>query len=468
MKPVFLLLTLVVFLCSSKISAQVFYRVAEDTIPVRMVYTYTNPLDLMFERDNVTGILRLPDNTFNNESMRGLTFRDTLFYNPLFLPVIFDGNVLPRNLSFYPVRDERSRGTLISQNRTFASRLADIDFAQNVRQQFYIENPTQIRYSVLNLPNIRSANDDELRPFNPFRELIRAESSVELITPTVEGATIGRRYWQRSGEHSLQFSQNYFSENWHRGGINSTNINSFQTIRANYRKEKVRFDNTVEWRLALNSTSTTDTLRDYTISNDLIRYSGNFGIDAFGKGWSYSMNVEARTQAFNGYPANSAELRSAFLSPLYVNAGIGLTYKLDKRSEKVRHRRTRLDLALAPASINFTYVNHPDVDVRRFGIEEGKMHNLDLGSTVNFNMIYDMTRFITWTSKFTYFTSYEKVISEFENTLNMSLTNALSTRIQVNMRYDDGVPSHDKDGNRYPFGLLQVNQMLSFGLNYKW
>jgi hypothetical protein len=113
-------------------------------------------------------------------------------------------------------------------------------------------------------------------------------------------------------------------------------------------------------------------------------------------------------------------------------------------------------------------VNHPDVDVRRFGIEEGKVYNLDLGSTINFNMIYDMTRFITWTSKFTYFTSYEKVISEFENTLNMSLTNALSTRIQVNMRYDDGVPSHDKDGNRYPFGLLQVNQMLSFGLNYKW
>jgi hypothetical protein len=468
MKSVFLLLTLVVFLCSSKISAQVFHSVAEDTIPVRAMYTYTNPLDLMFERDNATGILRLPDNTFGSESMHGLTFRDTLFYNPLFLPIIFDGRLLPRNVSFYPIKNEQKRGVLIPQNRTFASRLTDVDFAQNVRRQFYIENPAQIRYSVFSLPTIRSANHDELRPFNPFRELIRAESSVELITPVVEGATIGRRYWHRSGEHSLQFSQNYFSENWHRGGVNSTNINSFQTIRTNYRKEKIRFDNTFEWRLALNSTSTTDTLRNYTISNDLIRYSGNFGIDAFGKGWSYSMNTEARTQAFNGYPTNSAELRSAFLSPLYVNAGIGLTYKLDKRSVKVRHRRTRLDLALAPASINYTYVNHSDVDVRRFGIEEGQKSNLDLGSTVNFNLIYDMTRFITWTSKLTYFTSYEKVISEFENTLNMSLTNAFSTRIQVNMRYDDGISPYDKEGNRYRFGLLQVNQMLSFGLNYKW
>jgi hypothetical protein len=444
---------------------------AEDTIPVRMIYTYTNPLDLMFERDNVTGILRLPGNAFNDESMRGLTFRDTLFYNPLFLPVVFDGNILPRDLSFYPVIDGQNKGVLIPQNRTFAPRLTDIDFAQNVRRQFYIQNPTRIRYSVLNLPNIRSANDDELRPFNPFRELIRAESSVELITPTVEGATIGRRYWRRSGEHSLQFSQNYFSDNWHRGGTNHVNINNFHTLNANYHKNRVRFDNTLEWRLSLQSIPD-DTLRSYVISNDIVRYTGRFGIDA-NKGWMYSVSARAETQVFNSFPANSSEIRSAFLSPLRANAGIGMTYRLNKHSEQVRLPRNvyrlRMELDLNPFSINYTYVDHPDVDVRRFGIEEGQKYNLDLlGSSVNFTMTYYFNRFTTWTSRFYYFTDYSKVFFELDNTLNMSLTNALSTRIQVNTRFDDSVPPHDKEGNRYRFGLLQVNQMLSFGLNYKW
>ena len=49
-----------------------------------------------------------------------------------------------------------------------------------------------------------------------------------------------------------------------------------------------------------------------------------------------------------------------------------------------------------------------------------------------------------------------------ENRLTMSLTNALTTIIYVQLRYDDGVERDER------FGHLQVNQMLSFGLNYRW
>ncbi len=106
-------------------------------------------------------------------------------------------------------------------------------------------------------------------------------------------------------------------------------------LRANYNKEKVKFNNTLEWRLSVFN-APDDTLRRYRIGNDLIRYYGDFGVDAFMKGWSYSMNVEAKSQLFNSYPPNSDVLRSAFLAPLYVNAGVGLKFNLDKRSEKVR------------------------------------------------------------------------------------------------------------------------------------
>ena len=61
-----------------------------------------------------------------------------------------------------------------------------------------------------------------------------------------------------------------------------------------------------------------------------------------------------------------------------------------------------------------------------------------------------------------YFTSYHKVEGELENTLNMALTNAFSTRLFVHLRFDDSVPADPK------FKYLQVTELLSFGLNYKW
>ena len=232
-------------------------------------------------------------------------------------------------------------------------------------------------------------------------------------------------------------------------------------LRANSRKEKVKFNNTVEWRLSVFN-APDDSLREYRIGNDLLRYYGDFGIDAFLNGWSYSMNMEAKSQLFNSYPTNSNDLRSAFLSPLYVNAGVGLKYAVNKKSDKVRHRNVKWDLAIAPISINYRYVGHDSVDVVRYGIPEGEKSLLDLGSTITSILKYDFTRYISWDSRLTYFTSYDKVITEFENSLNMALSNAFSTRLYLNVRFDDSVPADPT------LKYWQVNQTLSFGLNYKW
>lgn len=424
---------------------------------------YSNPLDSLYSRKE-NGTLQLPFHYYNTQAMQGLTFRDTLFYNPLFLPMIFNGKMLPRDLSFYPLRKDAGTGSLISPDKTFASALEHADFVQNVRRNYYMQYPDRIKYSVLNftsVPRIGSGDEIVRETYNPFRELLKSETTYSLEAPGVEVATIDRKYWIRSGEHSFQFAQNYFSNNWHKGGTNNLNFNSYQVLRANYQKEKVKFNNTLEWRLSVFN-APDDSLRRYRIGNDLIRYYGDFGVDAFLKGWSYSMNMEAKSQLFNAYPTNSNDLRSAFLAPLYVNAGVGLKFNLDKKSEKVRHRRLRWDLSVAPISINFKYVGNDLVSVKRFGIPEGRRSVLDIGSTITSILKYDITRYITWDSRLTYFTSYDKVMSEFENSLNMALSNALSTRIYLNARFDDDVPP-DPD-----LKYWQINQTLSFGLNYKW
>lgn len=455
--------TLPVFETVDSVIAPVLPTQVDSVVPVKPIYISRNPLDSLYTR-KANGTLQLPAYSYNTEAMRGLSFRDTLFYNPLFLPMIFTGQMLPRELSFYPVGEETRSGILIPREKTFAPSLRHIDFVRSVRRDYYMNYPDRIHYSVLSFDSIPKASDgDQMvrESFNPFRDLIRAETTYSLEAPGVEGATIGRRYWVRSGEHSFQFAQNYFSDNWHKGGTNNLNFNSHHVLRANYHKEKVKFNNTMEWRLSVFN-APDDTLRRYRIGNDLIRYYGDFGVDAFLKGWSYSTNLEAKSQLFNAYPTNSTNLLSSFLSPLYVNMGVGLKYSLNKESDKVRHRKIRWELALAPVSISYRYVWNDDVDVARYGIPEGKKSLIDLGTNITSILKYDITRYITWDSRWTYFTAYDKVVSEFENSLNLALSNAFSTRIYVNVRFDDSVPA-DPELQHW-----QINQTLSFGLNYRW
>lgn len=437
----------------------------KDTVnmPVIKPFVSRNPLDSIYSR-KANGTLQLPEYYQSPNSLRGLTFRDTLFYNPLFLPMIFNGKILPRNISFYPLEKDNDKGKIIPQERTFAPRLEDADFIQRVRNDYYMKYPDRVRYSVHNLqslPTLKGSDEEVRDTFNPFKKLLESETAFSLEAPGVDVVTIDRKYWVRSGEHSFQFAQNYFSDNWHKGGTNNLNFNSYHVLRANYKKEKVRFNNTLEWRLSVFN-APDDTLRQYRIGNDLLRYYGDFGVDAFLSGWSYSMNMEAKSQLFNAYPTNSNDIRSAFLAPLYVNAGVGLKYAVNKNSKKVRHRNVKWDLAIAPISINYRYVGHDSVDVARYGIPAGDKSLLDLGSTITSILKYNITRYISWDSRLTYFTSYEKVISEFENSLNMALSNAFSTRIYLNVRFDDSVPADPT------LKHWQINQTLSFGLNYKW
>lgn len=434
----------------------------DTTILPKKTHLYrANPLDSIYKR-KANGTIWLPG--YLPSSAPVLTFRDTMFVNPLFLPVVFMGNTLPPSL--FPASKEvynPYRGLLLSEDISFSSQLKKSEFIGNARRSFYREYPNDVKWSRYNtFRNVAKVDDgDVLGTFNPFKDPIVAESGVLMRTPDVEGAVIQRKYWIYTGEHSLQFSQNYFSSNWHKGGTSNLNINNSHVIKANYKKNKVRFNNTLEWRLSLFS-APEDTIRSIRIGEDFVRYYGDLGVDAFVRKWSYSTNLEVKTQLFNNYAVNSNELRSAFLSPLYANAGIGMKYQLDEKSTKVRSRRLQLTVALAPFSGNLRYVYHPNVPATRYGIPEGKSMLFNFGTTVTSMLTYDISRDVSWNSRFKYFTNYKNMEAEFENTLNLALTRFLSTRIYVNLRYDDSVKPDDK------FKYLQVNEVLSFGLNYKW
>jgi hypothetical protein len=143
------------------------------------------------------------------------------------------------------------------------------------------------------------------------------------------------------------------------------------------------------------------------------------------------------------------------MSPANVTISVGMDYKLKKEG-------VNFSMVISPFSYNWRYIGNDEVDETKFGLKSGKYSMNDFGSKLQSTLQWTIIPTITLDSRLYYFTSYEKVEAEWENTINFVLNRYLSTKLFVLYRYDNGI-ERMKD-----YGYLQSNELLSFGLNYKW
>ena len=85
------------------------------------------------------------------------------------------------------------------------------------------------------------------------------------------------------------------------------------------------------------------------------------------------------------------------------------------------------------------------------------------GSKITAKLDWKLSKNIKWNSKLDYFTTYKKVIADWENTLEFQVSRYLSTKIFFHTRFDDGVTLNE-DNDSY----FQFKEMLTFGLSYNW
>ena len=321
---------------------------------------------------------------------------------------------------------------------------------------FYVNYPQLVGRNEEEFVNIKVLSDKDMEAAPRTENVLNMISynSVEQVTEA--DLTVYRpNFWTKGGSGYLHFSQNHISDNWYKGGESTKSLLSGLVLFANFNdKHRIQFENKLEWKLGF-ITAPSDTLHSYKANNDLFRLTSKFGLKAVNR-WYYTLSVDFRTQFFSSYQTNTDNLVSAFFSPAELNVGLGMDYKY------VKEGICNLSILMNPVNYTLHSVASDRVDPTKFNIKEGHKHESVIGSRFEANLKWKVFRPLMWESRLSYTTNYEKALADWENTFTFAVNKYISTKLFVNLRFDDGVER--KEGDSY----FQVQEILSFGLNYTW
>lgn len=333
------------------------------------------------------------------------------------------------------------------------------DRQHGLRYRFMIEHPDMVKFNTSGLPD---APEDVTIYANPSQHKLSIDPSKEtpeVPPPPVDRREVKLRNWLHSFDGSLHFTQAYISRNWYQGGENNLNVlgevkwefNYNTTLHPNW-----LFNNMLHYKLGV-TTSHNDTLRNYTLNEDLLEFSSQLGYKAV-KHWYYSANAYFKTQLLNNYKSNTNDRVASWLSPGELTVGLGMTYNY-KDTEGIK----TVTVSIAPFSYNLKICRDLDhMDPTVFGLEPGRRTRHNFGSSVEGKFQWKITPNIEWVSRLSVFTNYHYVQGDLENTFSFVINRYLSTKIFTHLRYDK---SHSWDSDwRY----WQFKEILSFGLSYRF
>lgn len=379
---------------------------------------------------------------------------DTLsnpYYYGLFLTPSLYGDVTSRVFS-------RHRPETPVVQSVWEQRLNAIDDALAA---MYVEHPEWVKH------NLASQKDDKLYIDNPSTQVNEVSSKVKLTEKVKDKhqdvvsaeqlagdwdiAVMKPNFWNFSANTSLQFTQNHYSDNWYQGGESNSSLLATINIDANFdNKKKLIFNNKLEMRLGF-QTSKNDDKHKLITNSDLIRLTNKLGVKAV-KHWNYALTLQSWTQFYPGYRKNDDRVYSDFMSPFESLLTIGMDYSLNVK-------KFNITAAISPLAADFKYSSRKKL-APGFGINNGKQGKVFFGSNVTINYTWQIIKNMSWRGRIYYFTNYDKVQMEWENTINFQFNKYISTKLFLYPRFDDSA-RRTENGSYFQF-----QELLSLGLNY--
>lgn len=379
--------------------------------------------------------------------------------NPMFMPLIFN-SVKPN----YTIEIKRLNRSIDSNPLQLVT-----DFKLKLRSSVFVNSFTKEIIRNAEIENLESIHYDQKampRSENLVFQLDVKKPSIwlkpnligSIPKPDTKSMTkIVISPWRKLGVAKFQLTQTYVSPNWSKGG--ESNMAGLFTLflEGNYSDSKnMTFENNLDLKIGMNTVSS-DTLRKLNVSTDQLRAVSKFGLRMYND-WYYTVSGEFSTQIMNNYKTNTWNLKSAFLSPAKLFVGLGIDYKKNNREKGYN-----LSVLVTPFTLKMNYLYDIEhLSPKSYGIEPGKHLKSELGGKITANFQWKLSEQVRWSSKYYYYTDFEYVDTDWENTLDLILNNYFTTTIYLHLKLDDRLKREPGES------LLQTQQLLSFGMAYRW
>lgn len=379
-------------------------------------------------------------------------------------PGIYYSSVMADKLALdYATPSQREeQETLTTEGMDYRDDIAEN--VSNVLADVYASNPELFHYydSQIASENVVSPASAATAKVEDLSSIYDQVSEIKDVADVVDDVKVDLEvekpnFWTKTGRFTLQFTQNYFSEKWYKGGDNNVTLFSNLVLEANYNdQKKIQWDNKLDMRLGYVTTKS-DQYHKFLTNNDKIALYSKLGVKAT-KAWFYTVSLEATSQFMPGYRANKPDKFSDFLSPLDAFMSFGMDFKPTLKNGNT------FSMALLPLSYKMRYISSDNPNIHAaYNLDEH--FKQDFGSKVEANAKFKIAKDLTWRSRFYYFTSYKYTESELENALSFQFNKYLSTELYTLWRFDDNRTPSFKDDN---LGYFQFKEYFTFGLSYNF
>ena len=326
--------------------------------------------------------------------------------------------------------------------------------------------------------------------------------------PVVEQKVVKPTYWEESLKTNIKFGQTSLT-NWAAGGDNTVTLQAFVDGNANYKRDKLFWNNRLQLDYGFVYASSKPILQK---SDDRIYLESKFGYkNANMKNFSLSVNYDFKSQFNTGYDyltpsvpsdkyqdaegnipglnelphkdqvslwKDARKIKSGFLAPAYTNLAVGIDVKPFKW----------LSLNIAPLTGGVVIVRD-ELLRKNYGMQLKEQYvNADLSSLDAYELgaCYKPARFefgaqvkadiavkvnenFSYTSQLVLFSNYldhpENMRVNWDNRFDWKLAKYFSLTITTNMIYDDKVLIFsESDGLTKQ--RVQFKQSMLFGFTY--
>ncbi|MCC7431060.1 DUF3078 domain-containing protein [bacterium] len=258
--------------------------------------------------------------------------------------------------------------------------------------------------------------------------------------------------WKNGGALSSNFTQVNL-KNWSGGGDDALSLSNFLTLFANYKKNKISWDNNLEFGYGILRQGENSTKK----SDDKIALNSKFSREAI-TNWSYAGLLDFRTQFANGfdYKQDPKGVKvSEFMAPAYLTLALGGEYKPNET----------FFIFASPVTGKATIVLDKKLsDAESFGVKSGEKVKNEFGAYLNSAFKKTVWENVDFQTKANFFVDYTDPFLDisWETSLLMKVNKYVTTTFSTHLVYDNNVK--DKKGDT----AIQFKEVLAVGLLYKF